>query len=240
MAGQIRGISDPCDFYQHLYEKIPRIVRTAELWSAGTQESRPLYGTAEYKSRGRLPHLLIQNAIYFITWRLADALPQNVIEDLIQMRKSLEADMGRSLNGMTRSSKQKIDTKIRKATEKYLDQGYGECRLRIPKCAEIVSSAFSYFDNERYRLLGWVVMPNHVHVIVRPFEGKALADIVYSWKSFTAKEINKELGRSGQVWQEEYYDRFIRNEEHLERGLFYVVNNPVNAGLKDWKWVGIG
>ena len=93
-------------------------------------------------------------------------------------------------------------------------------------------------------------MPNHVHVVVQPFAGRKntggtpvprseLPDILHSWKSFTAKEANKLLGRQGDFWQEEYYDHLIRNEADFRHAVRYVLDNPIKAGLKNWKWVGV-
>ena len=82
-------------------------------------------------------------------------------------------------------------------------------------------------------------MPNHVHVVVRLLPGNKLADVVHSWKSFTAKRANELLGRSGSFWQREYYDHLIRDEQELERAMRYVSENPVKAGLRDWKWVWV-
>jgi len=83
-------------------------------------------------------------------------------------------------------------------------------------------------------------MPNHVHVVVEPIEGHGLGGIVHSWKSFSAKEANRTLGRIGPFWHKDYFDRFIRDEGHLGRTVEYVENNPVKAGLAataaDWPW----
>jgi len=83
-------------------------------------------------------------------------------------------------------------------------------------------------------------MPNHVHCLVTRFEQFELSDILHSLKSFTAHEANKMLGRDGQFWIEEYFDRYIRNEEHFERTIRYIENNPVKAGLcrspKEWPY----
>jgi REP element-mobilizing transposase RayT len=94
-----------------------------------------------------------------------------------------------------------------------------------------VESALLFFDAKRYRLHAWVVMPNHIHVLFTPIISWSLSDIVGSWKSFTAKEANKLLHRSGQFWQKEYFDRFIRTAEHFGYALDYIENNPVKAGL---------
>ncbi|HEX7678647.1 MAG TPA: transposase [Thermoanaerobaculia bacterium] len=77
----------------------------------------------------------------------------------------------------------------------------------------------------------WCVMPNHVHVLIETFEGFGLPALLYSWKSYTAKEINKLLGTRGQFWFDEYRDRFIRDERHFHTSVAYIENNPVKAGL---------
>jgi REP element-mobilizing transposase RayT len=82
-------------------------------------------------------------------------------------------------------------------------------------------------------------MPNHVHVVLRVLPGNKLADVVHSWKSFTAKQANELLGRRGSFWQREYYDHLIRDEQELERAMRYVSENPAKAGLRDWKWVWV-
>jgi REP element-mobilizing transposase RayT len=82
-------------------------------------------------------------------------------------------------------------------------------------------------------------MPNHVHVVVE-MVGGSLSDIVRSWKSFTARKANAQLARSGPFWHVDYFDRYMRNEEHLAQTVEYVEQNPVKAGLvgtaADWRW----
>lgn len=102
----------------------------------------------------------------------------------------------------------------------------------------MVEDALLHFDGERYRLLAWVIMPNHVHVLAETLPVYRLGDIVHSWKSFTAKEANRILGRMGPLWQEEYFDRFIRDDDHLRETIRYIEQNPVAGGLaakaEDW------
>jgi REP element-mobilizing transposase RayT len=96
------------------------------------------------------------------------------------------------------------------------------------------------FDGERYRLLAWVVMPNHVHVLVQLDQQHPLPKVLHSWKSYVANQANKILGRSGPFWQREYFDRFIRNEDHYRNAVRYIEDNPVKAGLvmlpEDWRF----
>lgn len=116
----------------------------------------------------------------------------------------------------------------------------GSCWLLKPKIANLVEDAFLHFDGDRYRLLAWCVMPNHVHVVVEPVDGNTLSAVLQSWKSFTAKEANRHLSRSGPFWHQDYFDRYMRSESHLETTIAYVENNPVKAGLVEtpaaWRW----
>ncbi|RME89457.1 MAG: hypothetical protein D6766_14700, partial [Verrucomicrobia bacterium] len=120
---------------------------------------------------------------------------------------------------------------LRRRIEQYEDAGHGACWLRDPRIAGLVENALLHFDGQRYRLLAWCVMPNHVHVLIETRQGWPLADVVHSWKSFTASEANKLLGRSGPFWFREYHDRYIRNAEHYAQTVRYIEANPVKAGL---------
>jgi putative DNA methylase len=95
----------------------------------------------------------------------------------------------------------------------------------------IVQAALLKFDGARYCLHAWCVMPNHVHVLATPLGAWSLSSILHSWKSFTAKQINKALSRDGAVWWEEYFDRAIRDDVHFEVAKTYIEENPVKAGL---------
>jgi putative DNA methylase len=122
--------------------------------------------------------------------------------------------------------------------ETLLDAGYGDAVLARPDAGVIVEGALLYFDDARYRLHAWCVMPNHVHVLLTPDPGFALSSILHAWKSFTAKAINRVLRRQGQLWREEYLDRAIRDGDHFERARWYIEENPVKARLceapSDW------
>lgn len=112
--------------------------------------------------------------------------------------------------------------------------------MNNPAIAQIVEDTLKYFDEKRYNLYVWSVMPNHVHVLFRPFDGESLEKILHSWKSYSAKHANAILNRQGAFWQQEYYDHLVRSEEEFYRIQEYILNNPIAAGLRDWVWVGFG
>ncbi|MGH2587748.1 MAG: REP-associated tyrosine transposase [Dehalococcoidia bacterium] len=164
-------------------------------------------------SRGYLPHFDQPGLIQMITFRLADAMP---VERRRAWQQLLQVD---------------DEVKRRARIETYLDAGHGSCHLRDPRVARVVEQALLHFDGERYRLFAWVVMPSHVHALIEPFGGNPLREIVHSWKSFTAKQADRILGRNGTFWQPDYFDRVVRNAEHVERARAYIDENPVKAGL---------
>ena len=95
-----------------------------------------------------------------------------------------------------------------------------------------------HFDGQRYHLLAWCIMPNHVHVVVQPLAGVELAAILHSWKLWTARAANKLLDRSGEYWLPEYYDHLVRDEEELRHVVGWAFENPEKSGLTDWVWRG--
>ena len=184
----------------------------------------------EWHSRGYIPHRDKLRLLQFITFRLADSLPQNML-------RLLEAEL-------KTFSQEIIEMERRKRIEKWLDSGIGSCALKHPEMAAVTQETFIKFDAEKYRLLEWCIMPNHVHVLIEPYI--ALGKIVQSWKSYTgrfAMAHNAELGLGvpgESFWMREYWDRYIRNADHLHSVVEYIHNNPVKAGLVDvaenWMW----
>ncbi len=201
-------------------------------------------------SRGYLPHRDEVGLIQAITFRLADSLPQAKLRQLEDELSSLPED-------------ERENTR-RNRIEQWLDAGMGCCALKNPTLAKVVQDALLHDDGTRYRLLAWCIMPNHVHVLIRPLV--PLSEIVGTWKSFTAHWAKKNLlgalasspalcvskekvdgsylaaedSGAPRVWQREYWDRYVRNEEHYHNTIAYIHENPVKAGLcgspAAWQW----
>ena len=123
---------------------------------------------------------------------------------------------------LTKAEQKRLQKLFSDKVEKYLDAGHGACWLKNNKVAKMIQETLLYFDKERYSLLAWSIMPNHVHVVVRPESEYELSEILHSWRSFTAKEANKLLNRKGLFWQPEPYDHLIRDEEDLIRCIEYT------------------
>jgi len=193
-----------------------------------------------HRRRGHnLPHWTKQGATYAVTFRLADSLPPRVLEASRREREGIVRRAREQDRPLTNHEELQMQRLYSTRIETFLDSGHGECHLAKTEIAALVDEALRNFDGKRYDLIAWCIMPNHVHVIVRPFDGYDLAGILHSWKSFTAKQANRLLGKDGAFWQEEYYDHIIRDEEDFQRQINYVLSNPEKAGLIDWQWVGV-
>lgn len=178
-------------------------------------------GFRGWHARGYLPHFDVPGKTQFVTFRLHDAMPAS-------RRSEWEAFL--TLED---------DKERRTQIEAYLDRGLGECHLRRPDVAKLVEDALLFFDGERYEMLAWVVMPNHVHALFETMT-TPLDEVMHSWKSFTSKAANKLLRRAGDFWELEYFDRYMRDEEHFRKTVRYIENNPVRAHLvrepAQWPW----
>jgi len=192
------------------------------------------------KRRGRyLPHWSKEGAVYAVTFRLADAVPSEISEAWRLQRQEIVERAEQQERPLTCDERVELHRLHSAKIETLLDAGHGACLLKDPRSAEIVQNALRRFDNERYELIAWAIMPNHVHVIFRPFPGQELPKIIHSWKSFTSKEINQLFGRQGSLWMDEYYDHLVRDEEDFNNQISYVLANPEKAGLQDWPWRGM-
>ncbi len=183
-----------------------------------------------WHSRGYHPHLDVPGLIQSVTFRLADSVPYDLLQ---QWREDLRID------GKNPPDSANIAALMNRIA-KYEDAGHGACHLRRAEIGQLVQNALLHFDGERYRLLEWCIMPNHVHVLIKQIPGYPLGDVVQTWKSFTAKQANRILGRSGSFWMPDYYDRFVRDDRHLAAVQRYIRDNPVQAGLceaaSEWPW----
>lgn len=189
-------------------------------------------------SRGYLPHVKREGASYFVTFRLVDSLPKEV---LLRFEQEHAGALRRLPVQTNRESAEEIHRELRRKIERYLDQGAGECHLRRPEIADRVADALRYHHGRQYHLDDWVVMPNHVHVILWPMPNFTLSEILRSRKRHTARQANLMLGRTGETfWQRESYDHWIRNDDEKARIRRYIRMNPVKAGLcrapENWKW----
>jgi REP element-mobilizing transposase RayT len=182
-------------------------------------------------TRGFLPHWDFEKATQAITFRLADSVPSEVIQN---WKNQLAINPDAKIRKM----------ELHRLIAHFEDAGHGAAVLKNPACATIIQNKLINGHPSQYSLIDWCIMPNHVHVLIRLIENQTLAAIVQSWKGGSAIEINRVLDLKGPLWQREYYDRYVRDLDHLHDCVAYIRNNPVKAGLcaqpADWPFSSAG
>ena len=190
-------------------------------WSQPLSDEDKEKGFKGWYASKKMPHFDAPGTQQFVSYRLADSMP---VERRGEWQAFLEIE----------DEQEKL-----RRIETDLDHGDGACQLRNPRVAELVQASWWHHDGLKYRLLAWVIMPNHVHVLVEVWQ-VPLGRVLQGWKGYTAKLANRLLGRHGAFWAEDYFDRYIRDAAHFRRVVRYIENNPVKAHLvrtpEEWAW----
>ncbi len=194
----------------------------------------------------RLPHWSQAGTVCFITFRTWDSMPEHVVRAWLAQRQEwlrthgidpALADWETRLRGLPRATQLAFAQFVSDRWNEHLDELHGACVLRHPRLAQIVAESLRHFDGDRYVLDDFVVMPNHVHLLVAfPSEESQLAQCD-SWKHYTAVQINRELGRRGRLWQEDGFDHLVRSVEQFEYFRRYIADNPFRAGLRPGEYI---
>ena len=189
----------------------------------------------------QLPHWRQAGVTYFVTWRLADSLPQSKLLQLQAERAAwfhvhgIEAPG--QLETLPKDQRQEYHRLFTSRVHQWLNVGLGGCELRESPCAQVVVDALRHFDGRRYTLDAFIIMPNHVHALVSPAMEWRLDQILHSWKSYTASAINRLLQRQGVFWLDETWDHIVRSVAQLEHFRQYIQENPVKARLPKGEFV---
>ncbi len=187
--------------------------------------------TPTQKSRRNLPHWSQADTTYWVTFRLADSLPQ---EKLKAWKEERDIWTKHHPEPWSDADWKEYHEHFGDRLESWLDAGEGECHLRRPDIRAIVERCLLHFDGQRYDLFDWVIMPNHVHLLIRPREGHALSKILKGLKGVSAKECNALLNRTGEpFWQDESFDHIVRSQAQFERFVRYIADNPAKAKLRE-------
>jgi len=187
-----------------------------------------------WSSRGYIPHYDAAGVTQFITIRLADSVPHHVQRQLKAELATLEASS---------VDPQVVGYERRKRIETLLDAGYGSCVLANDAVAQIIIQAFDRLTTDGHELTRWVIMPNHIHMLLKIRSDISLASVIRFFKARTGKQANNLLGSSGRFWFPEFFDRYMRDSAHLSRVITYIDENPLRAGLvkrpEDWRFSSV-
>jgi len=182
------------------------------------------------KARRHLPHWRADNAIYWVTFRLADSIPHDTLQ---AWRAERDYWVECQPPPWDEAAWREYNERFGDRYEKWLDAGMGSCALANPDVRDVVRKSLTHFNGERLTLHAAVIMPTHTHCLLEPLGGFQLSKLLGSIKGFSAHEANKILARSGTFWQDESYDHIVRSEAQYNFFVKYIQENPVKAKLPE-------
>ena len=184
-----------------------------------------------------LPHWRQKGASYFVTFRLNDALPPQQLRELVELKRQWEVkNPGPKTEDLWEKYAREITTKI----EAWLDAGYGACYFGQPQHSRLLANALRHYQGTRCDVRCLIVMPNHAHAVIKPLDDFELEDTLGLIKGYVAHQINQQRNATGPIWEQESYDRIIRDLHHLENVIRYIGRNGVKAKLpleKYLRWI---
>lgn len=189
-----------------------------------------------------LPHWRQPGATYWLTCRLGDSVPSDVLRHWEEERRVwLQARgilvPGRSVrwqniaHRLSAADRRLFRRHFEQRMERYLDTGWGACHLANEACVRILREELLRGDGDTHHMGDFVVMPNHAHALVVPAPGHDLETLLKRWKGATAIECNRALGRHGALWRHETFDHIVRSLDHLQAYRNYIRDNPDKAGI---------
>jgi len=184
--------------------------------------------------RRHLPHWRQEGATYAVTFRQADSIPQAQLQALKRWRVIWEEQHPEP---RTETEWKGFVQEISSRTERWMDEGYGSCAFRESRFSEMMSNSLLHFQDQHHFTSCFVVMPNHIHAVIRPRPNFELEGCLKRIKRYVSRQVNKALHQEGAFWEEESYDRIIRDEEHLWNVVQYIGRNPGKAGIPIARWV---
>jgi putative transposase len=194
-------------------------------------ELKFLNGTGEIrKHHNRLPHWQQSHIACFVTFRLWDSIPADLLAEWREDRDAWLADHPKPWSA---AAEMAYHLKFSVRIDHWMDEGHGSCVPADSSMAEMLEETLRMKDGADYQLHSWVIMPNHVHVLFSPMNGRTLPKIIAAWKRISATKIHKTAGTSGSLWQRDYFDRLIRDWDHFMNVARYIRRNPTKAKLPE-------
>ena len=191
---------------------------------------QPIHRAGVSKHYRNLPHWKMLGGTYFVTFRQADSLSRAMRIHWNQIRK---AWLGCHPKPWDKKTVKEYNRQFSTRLEQMLDAGYGSCILREINARSVLRDTLLYFEGERYYLDSFVIMPNHVHVLLSPITPFHLSTILHSWKSYSSQIICRKFSYQAPFWLNESWDHLVRSKYYFLKYRCYILDNPRKAGLSD-------
>jgi len=193
-----------------------------------------------------LPHWYQPGATYFVTFRTEDSIPASVSRHWHHRRDDWlkrhgidrsQAGWKAKFENLPRRQRREFHDTFSREYLEHLDRGHGACLLKRTELARIAADSLQHFDGQRYHLGDFIIMPNHVHLLVCLLGETEIEAQCASWKHYTAHQINRRLNRKGRFWQAESFDHLVRSPEQFDAIVRYIAENPRKARLREGEYL---
>ena len=196
-------------------------------------------------SKRNMPHIDMPGHLTFVTFRLADSMPREVVErwhDEIESwlkehnlaDRTVEDVLNRG--DIDESLKNELRQFKNRKWHGHLDDCHGACVFRALETRKLVEDSLLHFESERYDLERFVIMPNHVHLLIQMRHGFLLRKQLTETMRYTARKVNALLMQEGKFWQSEPFDHVVRSEAQFEYLQRYISENPQKAKLSEGEY----
>ncbi|MDE7414095.1 MAG: transposase [Muribaculaceae bacterium] len=180
---------------------------------------------------GDLPHWHQLEKMQYLTFRLNDSLSELHRRILMEIRDHFLENHPKPWDKATLRQYYRV---IGPKEEGLLDAGYGSCVLKRPEIRNILVDSLHFEDGKKYHLVGYVIMPNHVHLVMTPEGENKVSTLVGRIKQYSSNRINRLCNRKGVFWKRESFDRVVRSYDNLIKILDYIISNPKNLSSTEY------
>ncbi len=180
-----------------------------------------------------LPHWQQNDAVMFLTCRLADSLPQSKLAEYRDLIERFDHHFN-DMTGQSDDEHRKLQEQASERIQQWLDAGMGSCILRSGKEREIVSDSLKYIDGKKIHTYAYVIMPNHLHILLSPLDSTPITDTFENLKKFMTRKINKVTGRTDKIWQKYHFDTLVRSRQDFDETVMYIIQNPKHLPESDY------
>jgi REP element-mobilizing transposase RayT len=223
------------EIHQHRQSDTPVESSTQNVEAHPTSHPRPpqFLNKKQYVQvyYNHLPHWDQEYKTQFVTFRLNDSLPQVRLKELDVIKRQWITNHPKPWSQKTSDEYNHL---IRNKCDKWLDQGMGSCVLRRPDIRQVVEQAIMHYKGVRYDIYAYVIMPNHVHILLSPLDGMPISETLSRVKGYSARVINSMLETKGTLWQKDTFGRIVRDGYNFDQYINYIRANPRNLSPSDY------
>ncbi|MCH8527430.1 MAG: transposase [Kiritimatiellae bacterium] len=186
------------------------------------------------QTQNDLPHWHQPLRLQFFTWNLGDALP---VKAMARLKRERESWLYQHPKPWSDEEYQIYFERFTDRIDRWLALGRGESIFREVKAAGLMAEVLQFHEGKKMRMDAFVIMPNHIHCLAQLCGETTVSELMHSWRSYSALQLNRLRNRKGKLWSEDFWDRVIRSPENYWHVRKYIKDNPRKANLSEGNYL---